>query len=228
MKNMKKLITILTITLTMLSSFAVEFKFEDMASAAKSGYTPAKMYLNSVDSGDMKAVLAIKINHGIGAAHSIGKPNGVDSQEAAEKEAEEAKSLFYKNLDNLYDRDILQIAARIHDYRLAATKISVVNKDFDPSSAIKYVLELYKNSAISKDVAINYLLETSKREIRDYQYAELNKVLNDIPLRDLDGNIFMTKDQKKAFYGNFIDFNKVTPASADFLGACVTQYNLVK
>ena len=72
------------------------------------------------------------------------------------------------------------------------------------------------------------MLLASTREIRDYQFKAVLNAVNKIPLRDNEGKVFMTKDQKKEFYGNFIDLNIVTPASADFLGAVVTQYNLVK
>ena len=226
---MKKITTLLTILLISFYSFGAEFNFAEWQKAARSGYTTTKTYLDSLEPNDVVAI-AFKINLGLSATHSVGKENGIETKEAAEQEVAKAKETFYSNLNILRDTDVFCIAYRIADYKLAASKMTSVNiaTSFTPELSINYILGLYKNGAISKDIAISNLMLVSKREIKDYQFAALTKAVNSIPLRDLDGNAFMTREQKKDFYGNFIELNAVTTKSADFLGACVTQYNLVK
>ena len=117
---------------------------------------------------------------------------------------------------------------RIYDYQLAASKFGELIKVQSAPEVINNAIVLYKNNAISKDVAVAALMEASVKEIKVSWYAPLSKAVANIPTRGLDGKAFMSREQKKEFYGNFIELNSVTAESADFLGACVTQFNLVK
>lgn len=228
---MKKILILITLLLT-ASAFAVDFTFKVWQSNARAGYDANLAYTESVTGmaeGETLGGLTVEqwklgsiINIKLGAIHS-----GKDAK-FCKAVGEEAKELFYANINKLTDRQVYQIANRIGDFALAATKFNAVKSSLSADKKISDALKLYKNNALSKDATIAVLIDTSDDIIKDNEFVALAKAVDSIPLRDNSGGLFMTSEQKKTFYGNFKDYNKVTKASADFLGACVTQYNLVK
>lgn len=228
---MKKILLSLITLLSISTSFAVEYSYADKQAAYKAGYEADLAYVESLTSVAEGEVLNCTLeqykitticNIKLGAVHT-GK-----TIEFAAQARKEALDLFYANVDKLTDEQVYQLASRLNDFSLAASKFNSVKSSFNAVRKIEDTLKLYKVNAISKDVAIVTLIDASDDIIKDNEFAALAKAVDSIPLRDNSGGLFMTSEQKKTFYGNFKDYNKVTKASADFLGACVTQYNLVK
>lgn len=223
---MKKLITTLLIFTTISAAFAVEYKFSDWQKAARTSFEAELDYLNSVDSGDTKAALNQKIGCLLRPIHIKDYP-----KDKAIACAEQAKALFYANIDNgaMRDLDIMSNAMRFGDWPLAAQAYSRCKIGKPAVFVIDNALKLYKNNAISKDVAIEDMIKASLVPVnRDWQYAHLIRLLNNIPTVDKDGKPFMTVEQRKDFYGNFLLVNKVSKQNAEFMGICKTEYQLVK
>lgn len=230
---MKKIIVLLSLIGLSASVFGVDFKLADKQAANKAGYEADLAYVESL-TGIAEGETYIKdetleqykivtiCNIKLSAFH-FGKDAAF-----CEKARAEAKELFYANVAKLSNRSVFQLAMRVNDYQLAASKFGELIKVQSAPEVINNAVALYKNGAISKDVAVAALMEASVKEIKVSWYASLSKAVANIPTRGLDGKAFMSREQKKEFYGNFIELNSVTAESADFLGACVTQFNLVK
>lgn len=228
---MKKLLTLITTLLIASAALAVDLTWVEKQAAYKAGYDADLAYVESLTGIAKGEVLnctleqfkiATICNIKLGAFHA-----GKDAKFVAQAR-KEAIDLFYANVNKLTDAQVYQIASRIGDFALAATKFNAVKSSFSADKKISDALLLYKNKALSKEATIAVLIDASDDIIKDNQFVALTKAVNSIPTRGTDGKAFMTREQKKEFYGNFIELNKVTLASADFLGACVTQYNLVK
>ena len=224
---MKKLITILFIFTTISAAFAVEYKFTDWQKAARTSFEAELAYLNTVDSGDTQTALAQKIGCLVRRhVHIKDFP-----KEQAKTYTEQGKALFYANIDNgaLRDEDVLYNAIDFKDWALAARAYSRCKTGKPAVFVIDNALKLYNNNAISKDVAIEDMIKASLVPVsRDWQYAHLIRLLNNIPTVDKDGKPFMTVEQRKDFYGNFLLVNKVSKQNAEFMGICKTEYQLVK
>ncbi len=228
---MKKLLTLITTLLITSAAFAVDFTWAAYQ-ATKADYDARLAYLESltgIAEGEVigsSTIEQFKINNichlKVSAVHA-----GKDAA-FCEQAGREAKELFYANINKLTDIQVFQFADRIGDWQLAVSKFAVVKSKMMPQEKINYAIKYYKDGVISKDVAIATLIDASDDEIKDQWFSALAKAVDSIPVRDNNGKAFMTAEQKKEFYGNFKDLNKVTAASADFLGAVVTQYNLVK
>lgn len=227
---MKKLLTLITTLLITSAAFAVDFTWAAYQ-ATKNDYDARLAYLESLTGiaegeGIGLTIEQFKIENichlKVGAVH-FGKDAAF-----CEQAGREAKELFYANVNKLTDMQVFKFADRTGDWQLAVSKFAVVKSKMMPQEKINYAIKYYKDGVISKDVAIATLIDASDDEIKDQWFPALAKAVDSIPVRDNNGKAFMTAEQKKEFYGNFKDLNKVTAASADFLGAVVTQYNLVK
>lgn len=227
---MKKILILITLLLT-TTAFAVEYSYADKRAAYKAGYDADLAYTESVTGIAEGETLNCTLeqwkitticNIKLGAFHAGKTP------EFVAQARKEAADLFYANASKLTDGQVYQLALRLGDFSLAASKFNSVKSSLNAVRKIEDSLKLYKANTISKDVAIATLIDASDDIIKDNEFVALAKAVDSVPSRDNSGELFMTSEQKKTFYGNFKDYNKVTKASADFLGACVTQYNLVK
>ena len=227
---MKKLLTLITTLLITSAAFAVDFTWAAYQ-ATKNDYDARLAYLESltgIAEGEVISGLTIEQFKIVNICHlKVGAVHAGKDATFIEQAAREGKELFYANVNKLTDMQVFKFADRIGDWQLAVSKFSVVN-NMAPQDKIRYAVKYYKLGIISKDNAIAILIDASDDEIKDQWFPALAKAVDSIPVRDNNGKAFMTAEQKKEFYGNFKDLNKVTAASADFLGAVVTQYNLVK
>lgn len=222
---MKKLLILLILSLT-VSVFAVEYNFYDWQRVARTSFEAELAYLNSVDSGDMQIAIAQKIKC---LSIRVWQEKNL-SQTVKENFNLQGKQLFEANINSLKDEDKLFFGKRFKKFDIALNAFNNLKESnkFFATAIIENTLYFYNIGIINKDIAINNLIFASKKDFRSFEFKKLTKLVDSIPLRDKTGDEFMTREQKKEFYENFIKFNKVTKDSADFLGAVVTQYNLVK
>ena len=222
-------IIIALMSLASISAYAVEFSFKDFQNARNTGYDAAMAYIDSITSVPEdfpQSVESLKadttINLMAGAVH-CGK-----TREEADILFEQAVILFNQKKAIMAPKPAMETALRLKQYTFAAQKFAELNSKLNAGESITIALILYKNRAITKDTCIDYLIAASEKNVGEHQLVGLTKAIKMLPKRDLSGAAFMTMEQKRTFYGNYLNLVEPTKASAEFLGICKTEYQLVK
>ena len=222
-------IIITLLSLASISAYAVEFSSKDFQNARNTSYDAAMAYIDSITSVPKdfpQSVEALKadatINLMAGAVH-CGK-----TREEADILFEQAVILFNQKKDIMAPRSTMETALRLKQYTLAAQKFSELNSKLNAGESITIALSLYKNRALTKDTCIDYLIAASEKNVAEHHLLGLTKAIKMLPKRDLSGAVFMTMEQKRTFYGNFLNLVEPTKTSAELLGICKTEYQLVK
>ena len=223
-----KLITFLAVIISAISAYAVSLDWNAFRAAHTNGFDAVEAYIDSIDetpagfSSVEQWSIATKINLYLGSVH-FGLPAATVQQKQAQ-----AAQLFNANKDSLKASDALQIALRMQKYDIAAQKLEACSNIIDAAHLINYAVACYKGEAISKDKCIEYILLASSKNISKNHLPFITKAIVSLPKRGLDGAPFMTVDQRKEFYGNFLSLVEVSKESREFLGICKTEYQLVK
>lgn len=226
---MIKNIIITLLSFASISAYAIEFSSKDFQNARNTGYDAAMAYIDSITSVPKdfpQSVEALKLDSTInlmaGAVH-CGK-----TREEADILFEQAVILFNQKKDLITPKPAMETALRLKQYKFAAQKFSELNSTLNAGEVITIALSLYKNRAITKDTCIDYLIAASEKTVAEHHLLCLTKAIKMLPKRDLSGAVFMTMEQKRTFYGNFLNLVEPTKASAELLGICKTEYQLVK
>ena len=236
---MKKLSLTIAILLTSIIAFAVQYDKKTFLSLSTTAEQIA--YIDSVDSfaesdnwmlsKDGKGEASIdswKIRAKVSALLSMAHLEKSATTEQLSQSRQNAITLLKSNVNAFNNHDLIEVYMRIHEYTSAAPLLIANADKEDVISLIDKANRLFKGNTLSKEQYVSLLLKASVKPIANHKFATLTKLIDQIPVRAGDGTAVMTSEQKKQFYGNFRDLNKVTKESADFLGAVVTQYNLVK
>ncbi len=225
----KKIITLLTIGLTCFAANAVELKWEDWKVSQAKGYDAVMSYIDSVDSvlSTWESTvdqwkLDAQINTMLSASHY-----GKNTEEVA-KLRNDAIALFTVNVDKLTAFQAMMIAKRIGNYQITAAKLEQCKASINLAQVIEVAVACYQNGAISKAKCVDYLLFASVKPISAAQMSTVTKAVANLPKRGVDNAPLMTAEEKKEFYGNILSLTDVTKESAELLGICKTEYQLVK
>ena len=225
----KKIITLLTIGLTCFAANAVELKWGDWIASQAKGYDAAMSYIDSVDviPSTWKSTvdqwkLEAQIHIMLSALH-YGK-----SAEEVAKLRNDAIALFTANVDKLTILNAMMTAKRIDNYQIAAAKLEQCKDTINLAQVIEVAVYCYQHGAISKAKCVEYLLFASVKPIKIHQMPAVTKAVANLPKRGVDNTPLMTVEEKKEFYGNILSLTDVTKESAELLGICKTEYQLVK
>ena len=225
----KKIITLLTIGLTCLAANAVELKWEDWKASSAKGYDAVMSYIDSVNVIPSTWGITIEqwkldsqINTMLSAFHY-----GKNAEEVA-KLRNDAIALFTVNVDKLTAFQAMMLAKRIGNYQIAAAKLEQCKASINLAQVIEVSIACYQNDAISKAKCVEYLLFASVKPITTSQMSAVTKELAKLPKRGIDNTPLMTAEEKKEFYGNILSLTDVTKESAELLGICKTEYQVVK
>lgn len=225
----KKIITLLTIGLTCFAANAVELKWEDWKASSSKGYDAVMSYIDSVDTIPSTWGLTIdqwkidaQINTMLSAFHY-----GKNAEEVA-KLCNDANALFTVNVDKLTAFQAMMIAKRIGNYQITAAKLEQCKASINLAQVIEVAVACYQNGAISKAKCVEYLLFASVKPISIAQMPAVTKAVANLPKRGVNNTPLMTAEEKKEFYGNILSLTDVTKESAELLGICKTEYQLVK
>lgn len=225
----KKIITLLTIGLTCFAANAVELKWEDWKASQAKDYAATMSYIDSVDAVPSTWGITVaqwkldaQINTMLSAFHY-----GKNAEEVA-KLRKDAIDLFTVNVDKLTAFRAMMIAKRIGNYQITAAKLEQCKDTINLAQVIEVAVACYQNGAISKSKCVEYLLFASVKPITASQMPAITKELANLPKRGIDNTPLMTAEEKKEFYGNILSLTDVTKESAELLGICKTEYQLVK